>query len=1148
MLAPNLFWKVSRVLNIYSIGDGLYMKRVLDGIASLGNSGTFLALGAFGLLLGIMIIATNTVMEHGQRFGIAQLFTSFLVFIAMFGIRCDVIVQDLGGAPGTVQGGTYAVDNVPFGVAVAGSMISTLGLVLTEKLDQGFSMPSGSADASGASGFGRSLEWINAVRNWELPEFDDSTTNHPLSRFRNNVSNYIANCTLVGVGNGAINMAQAQNAADPFTFGSLSGGGIGYANRFVTTKWEDADHTIGDQDCYTALTFLKNDSSSSTLFTALANAASVRAKRLAPGVPAEQQLRDAFADVGIAGDQASAYVATSAINAVWTAALRKGSDPSGLDIMSAVMVNQGSDQRATQWAADESMFRQVARPMTAFFESMIFALAPFMALVVGLGAWGVKKVQTYMVLSLWVALWLPMASIINLFQNTMVQHAVTAMQIVSPGASPLPISSMAGAANLQHQIINWIATGSALIAATPAITMTLLFGGAVAATALSGKLQGAEFSNEKLPTPDAVKDAPVMERKSHESYDQATGLTATNTGSMAPSYSASLANQRAISSSSSALQSASQTVTASAASGISSSFENSSGQTVSGSHAFSNTSTKAQQEAASWGREHGYKIDAGNEAAWSAVMTAAVKGDLGLASEIGKGSGISGGVGASSGSTSSFSEKMASRLGEQIGESAKNNASLSATLATAATDTVQQQAQAGSRIAEGVTKSDGFLKANSDMSQLQQQYSEATSRSASLSASQTMTSQQVAQALVSNGGADAVINAARQHAGYDAFRDARAAVDRAPWQAGTQQGRDVQAAMIALQGDQLSDRSKLIPGHDGARQSALVNALAMAGGAVGKTVADAASGDAARNSGLAGNVRPGAATSAVSGQGVGSGLNAGDVMSRARGTVSGATDLSSDVEQWAGIAASLGNRAADESTLSGYRGQAPGNMSPEISSAFERENDAVGKTAGAVRSAAAENSQALDPGGVSRSMKSGYNTVSNWADNRSSFSVEAALGVARDIGNGVTGEALDNSYLSTLNSSYWTNPAASFGHGITADSAMAAATDPAASAKVTADFEAEKERIAKTSGVSMSPELITALAATSAVRMNDGASQPVAQAYFDAKAKLSEGQLKFLEDWSDVSPNQAIGGGVGDLSPATVQGGMDPSGLHFPKK
>ena len=42
------------MFEIYSLGDGLFMKRTLDAVALMSNEGFLLMLGGFGLLLGLL--------------------------------------------------------------------------------------------------------------------------------------------------------------------------------------------------------------------------------------------------------------------------------------------------------------------------------------------------------------------------------------------------------------------------------------------------------------------------------------------------------------------------------------------------------------------------------------------------------------------------------------------------------------------------------------------------------------------------------------------------------------------------------------------------------------------------------------------------------------------------------------------------------------------------------------------------------------------------------------------------------------------------------------------------------------------------------------------------------------------------------------
>src|SRR5690606_36158486 len=46
------------------------------------------------------------------------------------------------------------------------------------------------------------------------------------------------------------------------------------------------------------------------------------------------------------------------------------------DFSSALMVNQAIQQRNIQWAAEQSMFMSVIRPMQTFFEGFVYALTP----------------------------------------------------------------------------------------------------------------------------------------------------------------------------------------------------------------------------------------------------------------------------------------------------------------------------------------------------------------------------------------------------------------------------------------------------------------------------------------------------------------------------------------------------------------------------------------------------------------------------------------------------------------------------------------------------------------------------------------------------------------------------------------------------
>ncbi|KZC32655.1 MULTISPECIES: conjugal transfer protein TraG N-terminal domain-containing protein [unclassified Rhodanobacter] len=1168
MLAP-FFQNVGGTWTIYSVGDGLFMKRVLDGVAAMSNSGLFLSLGALGMMLGLGIIAFQHLVSNGQKLEIGSLLISFVLFCIFFGAKTNVLIQDLGGAPGSVQNGVYAVDNVPFGLAVAGSLVSTVGLTLSEKMSQGYGLPGGSSDANGVSGFGRSLEWINAVRNWELPEFAGAGNNDIVSRFKRNVTDYIANCTLVGADNGQIDLPRAFQAADPFQMGSLSGGGIGYDNMFLTTKWQNPDGSIGGKDCASAINDLAADAHGNALFTSFANAAAPRMKRVAPGVPADTQMMDAFSDIGIAGDKAADYMAASAVNAVWTMALRKGSDPSGLDVMSQIMVNQSVEQRATQWGADESMFRQVMRPTAAFFESMIYAMAPFMALMIGLGPWGIRKMGQYMILTIWVALWQPVLAVVNLFQMTMVEHAVVAMSQVPPGATPLPLTSLAGAANLQHQIVNWIATGSTIAAATPAITMMLIFGGAVAATSLSGRLQGAEFTNEKLTTPDVAKDAPVMEMKSMQTHGQISGTHTTGADRVQPSFSGSEVSEQAVSSTSSALQSASRTMTAQNGKALQAGVSNRDGVTVSGGSAVSSTATQNQQEAASFIKSQGMTIGANQEAAWAAVMAITASGGVDAGIAAAKGMGLNAGVGARG--TSSFSEKDARSLLESVRNEASRNGTFSATLAKASTDSVNQMVSNGSEATQSVVGSSSYQAASSDIAQKQEAYQTALSSKGSFTMGQTLGSLESAHAIKASGHGADVVAKAQDLAGADAMRDARHLVDNAPWRSSDPEERRIQAAQLALKGSDLPDQSALRPGTESARQLALMESLRYAGGAFGGAVNQAATGNAHANQGLASSVVAGEATSAVNSAHPGAGVTEGAVLGRAAPFLAGDTgDAWSSAASKAGVG-NVDDLLGSKQTLDEFRKDpTSGALLKDVDGYHEQhlqEQKEVGKP---IREANTERALENDTGGFSNMFKKSYNDLASAAKNNSPLSIGASLAAARSAANGEpTAQIEENlkgynkastAYLGASMASNGLGPMAGLAvanvaaqglsltgfHGTTESSILAAATDHQEGARINDAFHERLNSLQASDGAYQSEGLVTARAVADTIYAQHGATPEMAKAYDKAYASLSDNEKTYFASYVGVSNNSGIGGGIGDMSQAESRAGLNPNGLTNP--
>ncbi len=186
------------------------------------------------------------------------------------------------------------------------------------------------------------------------------------------------------------------------------------------------------------------------------------------------------------------------------------------DFSSAMMVEQAIQQRNTQWAGEHSAFMTIFRPITTFFEGFIYAVTPLLAFMIVMGMFGLQLAGRYAQTLLWIQMWMPVLSIINLF----IHMAATSAMASYTAAGLDSMYALDHAGNvLQH----WIATGGMLTAATPVISLFIVTGSSYAMTSLAGKVVGAEHIEEKIQTPDITQPAPFLASQSMYKQDSFSG-------------------------------------------------------------------------------------------------------------------------------------------------------------------------------------------------------------------------------------------------------------------------------------------------------------------------------------------------------------------------------------------------------------------------------------------------------------------------------------------------------------------------------------------------------------------------------------------------------------------------------------------------
>ena len=195
------------------------------------------------------------------------------------------------------------------------------------------------------------------------------------------------------------------------------------------------------------------------------------------------------------------------------------------------MTQQAILQRNTQWAGEQHLFLSSMRAMMAYIEGFVFAVTPLMGLLVCVGLFGVRLAFKYLMLLLWIQLWMPVLAINNLYITLVSQGAMAALSA--------PITSFTGIMESGPILEYWLGVGGLMAASTPALVLMLLYGSAITATHLAGRMQSGDFVNEKIPAPDIMMPGSAINQQAGWNIGPQQGATKGQIDQVVPALSAS---------------------------------------------------------------------------------------------------------------------------------------------------------------------------------------------------------------------------------------------------------------------------------------------------------------------------------------------------------------------------------------------------------------------------------------------------------------------------------------------------------------------------------------------------------------------------------------------------------------------------------
>ncbi|TFI47036.1 conjugal transfer protein TraG [Diaphorobacter sp. DS2] len=499
------------VFNIYSIGDSDFLEQIMIAVAMITGTGDFTRLVSVGLLLGVIMITTQSLIQGAKEINYQQVLIGWIMYGCFFGPSSTVTIED--GYTGQVR----VVANVPIGVGFTGGVISSVGYKITKLFEQGYSVTTSITQKP----FAEPLKILNETRRrtYDSAVFQalNETSGGGAVDFRKSWDNYIRECTLTKLDLGVITLEQMLKSPyqEAFRFTSslfgtklyLSPGSPNGEDYTCTDAWGPLINATGYVN-------------STQVQQALAPLLGIRSVGDTP----MGKITDALTALGASSTNASNFIQMSLLEPLYFDAVM-GKYQDVQDFTSAAMVNQAILQRNTQWAAEHSMFMTVVRPMMTFFEGFVYAITPIMAFLVVLGSAGIAMIGKYFQTVLWIQLWMPVLSVINLYIVTAANGDLS--RFAMGGLNNLYALSGAG-----DRLDTWIATGGMLASATPVISLFIVTGSTYAFTTLASKVSGADHLNEKMATPDALQNGPVASMMPTFSGNQFSGLVREGTQGM----------------------------------------------------------------------------------------------------------------------------------------------------------------------------------------------------------------------------------------------------------------------------------------------------------------------------------------------------------------------------------------------------------------------------------------------------------------------------------------------------------------------------------------------------------------------------------------------------------------------------------------
>jgi conjugal transfer mating pair stabilization protein TraG len=473
------------MFEIFTLGDLDFLREVIVAVVALMNVDSGIGSGYFvmtGFIIGIMLTAikgAGTGKYEPQVFMV-----SLVLWLILFMPRVDIVINSLS------TGESATVDDVPLGIAAAGSIVSTVGMKIAEKFEQAFSTPKMSEN----SGFLKPLRAILTIRDSKAKTSFMKLPSDPAGTFidyRHSFENYLQDCVIrdikMNLPDREIIPSQLNTAEDV------------WANLQVTSSlWDTILYLVEDDadgqahTCTTAYTALdavvENDTFQAGFIEAYLK-----------GTPYQEiEVEEALAEV--ANNTMSAFQFMLSDYLKYHYKVAESNDASGMN--ASLIEFQAMEARRIQGASQRSLLEEIAQPLATFVEMLFYFLAPFMAFMLTLGQIGLSMIGKYFLLLIWVNTWPLTMSVVNLYTWLAYQK-----EINDESGGIYPPQSWTGMDMVYTTGATWMSVASMLAGLVPIISMAILAGGAKGVAGAMGRFSSGEKVDAGIAAPKLTEGA-----------------------------------------------------------------------------------------------------------------------------------------------------------------------------------------------------------------------------------------------------------------------------------------------------------------------------------------------------------------------------------------------------------------------------------------------------------------------------------------------------------------------------------------------------------------------------------------------------------------------------------------------------------------